>query len=91
MVRIKKLSEKLQQKSNLLIAITGLVLLVSLVLVYLLPHNKITILIACAACGFMNILQGLKYLNDAKKKTTGWSVIMLGIIVIVVGIVIVTI
>jgi uncharacterized membrane protein HdeD (DUF308 family) len=57
-------------------------------MVYLLPHSKITILIACAACGIMNILQGFKYLNDAKRKTTGWSVMMLGIIVIVVGIVI---
>lgn len=86
---LKKLMDKIMQKSNVIIAITGVILLISLIFVYILPKNKIAILTACVACGLMNVLQGFKYMNNPKKKTTGMSILMMGLIVIAVGFVII--
>jgi uncharacterized membrane protein HdeD (DUF308 family) len=82
---MKKLLEKLSHKSNLLITIVGVILLICLIMVALFPHSGLVILLACIACASMNLLQGIKYLQDVKKQAVGWSVIMLGIIIIVAG------
>lgn len=91
MNKLKNIIDRISQKSNILIAVTGVILLISLICVYLIPDSKISLLTACVACGLMNIIQGIKFMDNKNKKTTGWSMLTLGIIIIVVGFVIVRI
>jgi len=74
----------------MMIAIAGVIMLFSLLFVYLFP-NGIGILIACIACGLMNIVQAYKYLGDKRKRSMGMSMLLLGVCIIVVGFIIVVV
>ncbi len=85
---LKKLVGKFSSKYDIMITLVGIALLILIVIIFLNPRNMTIILIACFACGSINILQGMKHMRDPKKRTTGMSYLMLGIIVIVVGFII---
>lgn len=84
----KKWLEKFSFKSDMINVIIGVVLIVSLIFVYQNPYNRFAILTASAAGGLINILNGIKTMKDPKKKTTGITYFMLGVVLIVLGYVI---
>jgi len=81
----KKLSGKVTDKSDKLNMLLGVVLIAALIFVYRNPYNKVAILAGCIAGGLMNILSGIKTMKNPKRKTTGMSYIMMGIILILLG------
>lgn len=81
---IKRIKE-LSLSYDVINTILGAVLLVFLFLVLRHPQNSLFLLIAFAVGGSMNIVNGLKYKKDPKKKNLGMSFILFGIIVIFIG------
>ena len=81
----KKLLEKFTLKSDIINLILGIALIVSLILIYQNPMNKYAILAACISGGLMNIMNGMKLMKDPKKKTSGMTFVMMGIIVLFLG------
>lgn len=88
MDKLKKLLKEFSLRSDIMNAIVGIVLIVSLILIFQNPNNRYAILVACISGGLMNILSGLKQMKEPKRKTTGLTFIMLGVIVIFLGFVI---
>jgi len=86
MNRLRKLLKDISLKSDIINVIVGVVLIVSLIIIFQNPYNRYAILIACISGGLMNILNGLKYRKDPKKKTMGMSFLMMGVIVMLLGI-----
>ena len=85
----KKLLEKIILKSNTINIILGMVLVVSLAIIYQNPHNHSAILAGCSAGGLMNLLSGLKMMRETSKRQLGMTYLMLGAILIAVGFVII--
>jgi hypothetical protein len=81
----KKLLEKFTLKSDIINLILGIALIVSLILIYQNPMNKYAILAACISGGLMNIMNGMKLMKDPKKRTSGITFVMMGIIVLFLG------
>ncbi|MBP1753605.1 MAG: hypothetical protein H6Q59_3 [Firmicutes bacterium] len=73
---------------DLINTIVGVVLIVSLILIFQHPENRYAILAACLSGGLMNIINGLKQMKDVKRRMTGMTFLMLGVIVIVLGFII---
>ncbi len=65
--------------------IVGIVLIISLILIFQNPANRYAILAACISGGLVNVINGVKQMKDPKRKTTGLTFIMMGVIVIVLG------
>jgi hypothetical protein len=74
---------------DLINTIAGIALIVSLILIFNYPTNRYAILAACLSGGLVNIISGLKQSKDPKRKMTGLTFVMLGVIVIVLGFIIV--
>ncbi len=85
MNRWKKLLEEFSLKSDLMITLMGIALIVSLFFIYKDPVNGNAILVAAMSGGGINLINGFKLVKDPKKKTTGYSYLMMGIIVILLG------
>lgn len=75
-------------KSDMINVIVGVVLIVSLILIYQNPYNKVAILAASIAGGLINITNGLKTIKDPKRKVTGATYLMMGVFLIALGYVI---
>ncbi len=95
MNKFKKQSEEHISKDNrvnfidLINLIVGVTLIVSLVLIFQHPTNRYAILSACLSGGLMNILNGIKQMKDPKRKMTGLTYLMMGVLVIVLGFIII--
>ncbi len=89
MDKLKKLLKEFSLKSDVINTLVGIVLIVSLILIFRNPYNQYAILAACIAGGLMNIMNGLKLMKDPKKKTAGMPFLMMGSIVIILGFIIV--
>jgi hypothetical protein len=95
MNKFKKLLDKFSSGSSkinlldLINTIVGIVLIVSVILIFQNPMNRYAILAACISGGLVNILNGVKQMNDPKRKTTGLTFLMMGVIVIVLGFIII--
>lgn len=74
---------------DLINTIVGVALIVSLVLIFQHPTNRYAILAACLSGGLVNILSGIKQMKDPKRRMTGLTFIMMGVIVIVLGFIII--
>ena len=74
---------------DLINTIVGIVLIVSLILIFQNPTNRYSILVACISGGLVNVLNGVKQMKDPKHKMTGLTFLMMGVIVIILGFVIV--
>jgi uncharacterized membrane protein HdeD (DUF308 family) len=85
----RKLLKELSLKSEIINLLVGIVLIVSLILIFQNPLNQYAILAACTSGGLMNIMNGLKQMKDPKKKTSGMSFLMMGCIVIALGFIVV--
>jgi 4-hydroxybenzoate polyprenyltransferase len=86
---LKKLIAKFSSMYDIIIALIGIALFIIVIIIFMNHQNLTVILIACIACGIINILQGLKMMKDPKKRMTGMSYLLLGIVIIVVGFLIV--
>jgi uncharacterized membrane protein HdeD (DUF308 family) len=86
----RKFLEKYSLKSDMINLLLGIILIVSLVIIYKYPNNQMCILTACISGGLINVTYGLKLMKDPKKMTTGMPFLMMGIIVIVLGFVIIS-
>jgi hypothetical protein len=82
---LKKLLKQISLKSDIINTIGGIVLIVSLMLIFHNPKNEIAILTACASGGLINIMSGLKIMKDPKNKMTAMTFFMVGIILVVIG------
>lgn len=89
MEKLNKFIKKITLKSNIILALAGIILMIVIIFIYLNPTNLNAILIAAIACGIMNIIQAFKMLKDPKRKSMGLTYLMMGIIIIVVGFIIV--
>jgi hypothetical protein len=95
MNRFKKQLEEFSSVSSkvnildLINTIVGIVLIVSLILIFQNPMNRYAILAACISGGLVNVLNGVKQMKDPKRKMTGLTFIMMGVIVIVLGFIII--
>lgn len=85
MNNLKKLSKKFTLNSGTINIILGIIFIISLLVICLHPHNQIAIETACSAGGAMNIMLGYKMMKDPKKKSTGMSYVLLGIIMAFLG------
>jgi hypothetical protein len=94
MNKFKKQLEEYSLRNNrinlvdLINMVVGVALIVSLVIIFQYPTNRYAILTACLSGGVMNILNGIKQMKDPKRKMTGLTFIMMGVIVIVLGFII---
>ncbi len=94
MNKFKKQLEKFSSGNNkinildLINTIVGIALIVSLILIFQNPTNRYAILAACISGGLVNILNGVKLTRSPKSKTTGFTFIMMGVIVIGLGFII---
>lgn len=94
MSKFKKQLEEYLTKNNrinlvdLINIVVGVALIVSLILIFQHPTNRYAILVACLSGGIMNILNGMKQMKDPKRKMTGLTYVMMGVIVIVLGFII---
>jgi uncharacterized membrane protein len=82
---LKKLMKALELKSDIINTVLGFVLIISLIFVYMGPQNKYAILLACIAGGLMNIMNGIKIIKDPIRKMTGFTFLLLGVVVIILG------
>jgi hypothetical protein len=85
MDRWKKLLEEFSLKSDLMITLMGISLIISLLFIFQDPGNDTAVLAAALSGGCIYLLNGLKLWKDPKKKMTGYSYLMMGIIVILFG------
>lgn len=69
-----------------IIAFLGLLLVIFLGLTFAYPKNRIFLYAAFSAGGTINIINGLKIVNDKNKRNMGISYIFFGIIIILLGI-----
>jgi uncharacterized membrane protein len=67
------------------IAVLGIVLVIFLALTFIYPKNLIFLYTAFMAGGLINIANGIKIVNDTKKRSMGISYIFFGIIIILLG------
>lgn len=63
----------------------GLVFVASLMILFQNPLNQYAVLAICISAGLMNVQNGIKYMEDSKKKTMGMTSLMMGAIVILLG------
>lgn len=82
---LKKLLKVISLKSDIINIVLGILLIISLVFIYLYPLNKLAIFIACAAGGFINMMNGMRIMKDPVKKMTGMTLLMTGFLLIVIG------
>ncbi len=74
---------------DLINTVVGIALMVSLILIFQNPTNRYAIMAACISGGIVNILNGVKQTKDPKRKMTGLTFIMMGVIVIILGFIII--
>ncbi|MBE5966759.1 MAG: hypothetical protein E7255_07295 [Lachnospiraceae bacterium] len=85
MDKLKKLIKEFSLSYDVINLLLGTVLLIFLVLVFRYPGNRLFLLIAFTSGGFMNIINGLKFKKNSKKKSMGMSFILFGMMVIFIG------
>ena len=85
MDKLKKLIKDFSLSYDVINLLLGMVLLVFLILVFRHPSNRLFLFIAFASGGLMNIVNGLKFKKDLKRKNMGMSFILFGMIVILIG------
>ena len=81
----KNLVDRIVLKSDIINLVMGFVFIISFLLIYLNPYNRFAIMTAASSAGLMNIMNGFKLVKDPKKKTTGSSYILMGVILIAFG------
>ncbi len=87
----KKQSKKSSATIDMINTAAGIVLIVSVVLIFVFPYNHYAILAACISGGFINIMNGLKQRKEPGRKSMAMTLIMMGVIVIFLGFVIISI
>ena len=95
---MNKLKKQLEESSSgnnkinildLINTVVGVALIVSLILIFQNPTNRYAILAACISGGLVNVLNGVKQVKDPKRKMSGLTFIMMGVIVIILGFIII--
>lgn len=81
----KNFFERFLSLSNSINGLIGIALLISLLIVFKNPNNKIAIITASTAAGLLNMMNGFKLMKDPKKKTTASSYLLMGVILIAFG------
>ena len=87
---LKKLLKFLKNKEAVLDAanvILGLLMLTALV-VFWKTGNTVSMYVIIFSGGFMNLCNGYRYIKQKKRKNMGQSMILLGVIILVLGIVV---
>ncbi len=87
---LKKVLKFLQNKQRVLDTVNvllGLLMLTALV-VFWKTGNKFSMYLIIFAGGLMNLSNGYRYLNSKDHKNLGYSMILLGVVVLVLGIVV---
>lgn len=88
--QIKRMKE-LSLSYDVINTVLGIVLLIFLFLVFRHPQNSLYLILAFTVGGAMNIVNGLKYRKDPKRKNLGVPFVLFGIIVIMLGYLLVSI
>lgn len=86
---MKQMNQKPKKNQNFVEAINvilGITLIVFMFLLTLFPDSRAVLLILIVSGGLMNISNGVKMIKDTARKNMGWSFMMLGAIIIVLGI-----
>lgn len=87
---MKKLRQLIKDFSilyDIINSLLGIALIVLLILIFRNPHHRYVVMSAFAVGGLMNVISGLKIINDPMKKNMGVSFILLGIILIFIGVI----
>lgn len=85
MNNLMKLLKNISLKSNTIQVVLGIVLIISLSVVLLNPYNKLAVLTATTSGGLINAMFGVNMMKDPKRKSTGMSYVLIGIIMIGLG------
>jgi hypothetical protein len=85
MGEIKKLLKILALKSDIINTVLGIILVISLILIYFQPANKVIIFLACMTGSLINIMNGITISKDPKKKMNGITYLFMGVLLIVLG------
>lgn len=83
--QINKFLANILLKNNIIIALLGIILLGSIMVISKYPECRTAILASCISGGLINIMNGLRINKDPKRRTAGMPFIMLGAIIIVMG------
>ncbi|NLP35593.1 MAG: hypothetical protein GX359_10485 [Clostridiales bacterium] len=85
MDKIKKLIREFSLSLDIINVLLGILLMIFLILIFTIPHNSLLLFMAFATGGIMNIVNGLKYKKDPKRRNMGMLFILFGFIVIFIG------
>ena len=83
--KVKKFFKDKERVLNTLNAILGLLMITALV-VFWKTGNRISMYIVIFSGGLMNLCNGYKYMQQKERKTIGYSMILLGVVVLMLGI-----
>jgi flagellar basal body-associated protein FliL len=83
--KFRKFIEELLKKTDIVVMILTIVLVISIFFVFQYPNDQWPIISACASGGLMNILTGLKQTKNPSKKSSGMTFVMLGVIIVILG------
>lgn len=82
---LKKLLKKISLKSDIINIVLGVAFIISLIAIFQNPTNRIAILTASSSGGVLNAMFGVKMMKDPKRKSTGMSYVLIGIIIVALG------
>lgn len=88
MNNFKKLLKEFSLYYDIINTILGIALIISMIVIFV-TTSKFGILAAFLLGGSMNFINGLKFMDDPKRKTMGMSFLLMGVILIIIGFVII--
>lgn len=84
--QLKKLINDNKLLFDIINVILGIGVIILVILAFLFKNNPIILFVFFMVCGIMNIVNGLKFYKESKKRTMANSFVMLGVIIIIVGV-----
>ena len=86
MTKLLKYLKDIHLNYDVMIMFSGIALVAFIILTFINPGSRLVLLAAFVLGGLLNIFNGLKIVNDKKRRNMGMSYIFFGIIIIVIGI-----
>lgn len=86
MTKLLKYLKDIHLNYDVMIMFSGIALVAFIILTFINPGSRLVLLAAFVSGGLLNIFNGLKIVNDKKRRNMGMSYIFFGIIIIVIGI-----
>ena len=86
MKKLLKYLKDIHLNYDVMIIFLGIALVVLLILTFINPGSRLIMLAAFVSGGLLNVINGLKIVNDKNRRNMGMSYIFFGILIIVIGI-----